>query len=136
MNQFYVDGKPQCVPIKEITITPCKYHGRTVGIDKITSTINQIHAQKILSEITNQNTVFTNHKPLQAVNIVFNGPATIVFWSDHTKTVVKCSECANSEICDGMADCDLASKEYGIAMAFAKKGFGKYFFQALKEYGQ
>src|SRR5574344_440265 len=102
MNQFYVDGKPQCVPIKEITITPCRYHGRTAGIDKITSTINQIYAQNILSDITNQNTVFTNHKPLQAVNIVFNGPATIVFWSDGTKTVVKCHECFTSDACDGV----------------------------------
>lgn len=41
-------------------------------------------------------------------NVIFNEPATIVFWSDNTKTVVKCY----SEEFD---------PEKGIAMAYAKK---------------
>ena len=41
--------------------------------------------------------------------VVFNNPATIVFWKDGTKTVVKCSEG------------DTFSKESGIAMCFMKK---------------
>ena len=50
-------------------------------------------------------------------NVVFNNPATIVFWSDGTKTVVK----AKDEPFD---------KEKGLAMAFMKKHLGnkgKYF---------
>lgn len=42
--------------------------------------------------------------------IIFNGPATIVFWRDGTKTVVKCQ---NGEPFD---------PEKGLAMAIVKKG--------------
>ena len=44
-------------------------------------------------------------------DVIFNGPATIVFWSDGTKTVVK----ASNEPFD---------PEKGLAMAIAKKFFG------------
>lgn len=44
--------------------------------------------------------------------VIFNNPATVVFWSDGTKTVVKCSE--NDEF----------SPETGLAMAVCKKAFG------------
>lgn len=44
--------------------------------------------------------------------VIFNDPATIVFWSDDTKTVVKCS--FN----------DIYDPEKGMAMAFVKKMFG------------
>ena len=44
-------------------------------------------------------------------NVVFNPPATIVFWTDNSKTVVK----AENEIFD---------PEKGLAMAIAKKALG------------
>ena len=45
-------------------------------------------------------------------NVKFNGPATIVFWADGTKTVVKCQ------------DGDDYSEEVGLAMCIVKKAFG------------
>jgi hypothetical protein len=45
-------------------------------------------------------------------NVVFNPPATIVFWEDGTKTVVKCQPR------------DTYSKEIGLAMAICKKALG------------
>ena len=45
-------------------------------------------------------------------NVIFNDPATIVFWSDGTKTVVKCGEN------------DIYDHEKGLAMAVAKKYLG------------
>jgi hypothetical protein len=48
----------------------------------------------------------------QITNVVFNNPATIVFWSDHTKTVVKCQ-----------GD-DVYSKEMGLAACISKKALG------------
>jgi len=48
----------------------------------------------------------------QAEHIVFNDPATVVFWDDGTKTVVK------------VAEGDKFSEEYGMAMAYMKKIFG------------
>lgn len=45
-------------------------------------------------------------------NVIFNDTATIVFWSDGTKTVVKCGEN------------DIYDPEKGLAMAVAKKYLG------------
>lgn len=44
--------------------------------------------------------------------VIFNDPATIVFWKDGTKTVVKCQ------------DGDTYDKELGLAMCCSKKLFG------------
>lgn len=43
--------------------------------------------------------------------VIFSGPATIVFWKDGTKTVVKCQD-------------EEFDPEKGIAMAFVKKCYG------------
>ena len=45
-------------------------------------------------------------------NVKFNGPATVVFWADGTKTVVKCQ------------GGDDYSEEVGLAMCIVKKAFG------------
>ncbi len=34
----------------------------------------------------------TSNKSVSILNVVFNKPATIIFWSDGTKTVVKCAK--------------------------------------------
>lgn len=57
--------------------------------------------------------VVKQHIP-EIVNVVFNDPATIVFWSDGTKTVVKCQKDKG----------DVYSKETGLAIAITKKAFG------------
>ena len=44
--------------------------------------------------------------------VIFNDPATIILWSDGSKTVVKCQ------------DGDTFDPEKGLAMAFVKKIFG------------
>jgi hypothetical protein len=48
----------------------------------------------------------------QIEKVIFNGPATIVFWKDGTKTVVKCQKG------------DIFDEEKGLAMAICKKVFG------------
>lgn len=45
-------------------------------------------------------------------NVIFNPPATIIYWTDGTKTVVKCGEN------------DAWDAEKGLAMAVAKKAMG------------
>lgn len=44
--------------------------------------------------------------------VIFNGPATIVFWTDGTKTVVKCADGENYD------------KRVAILWAIAKNMFG------------
>lgn len=55
----------------------------------------------------------TKPTKLSITNVIFNPPATIVFWSDHTKTVVKC---------------DISLEKYdpekGLAMAISRKMLG------------
>lgn len=48
----------------------------------------------------------------QIKNVIFNDPATVVIWSDGTKTVVKCQPG------------DTYSKETGLALCIAKKSLG------------
>ena len=50
--------------------------------------------------------------PFSIDKIIFNPPATIIFWSDGTKTVVKCGEHEEFD------------PEKGLAMAGTKKAFG------------
>ena len=51
----------------------------------------------------------TKYVALEIKKVVFNDPATIVFWEDGTKTVVKCQPG------------DTYSKELGLAMALVKR---------------
>lgn len=65
----------------------------------------------------------TNYIP-KIKNVIFNEPATIVFWTDGTKTVVKTQ---NSETYD---------PEKGLAMAIAKKALGNKgnYFNEIKKW--
>lgn len=54
--------------------------------------------------------------------VIFNKPATIVFWADGTKTVVKC------------ADFDIFDPEKGLAMAICKRVYGEEFHKIFKDY--
>lgn len=58
------------------------------------------------------NEVNCNSPYPKPVNIIYNPPATIVFWTDGTKTVVKCS--AEDEY----------NEYYGFLCALGKKMFG------------
>lgn len=49
---------------------------------------------------------------VEIVKVIFNNPATIVFWADGKKTVVKC------------ADNETFDEEKGLAMAISKRVLG------------
>ena len=87
-------------------IIPCyNYIMAFNGINKIDSTT------KHSAFIPKCTPIPTNYLP-EIKNVKFNGPATIVFWADGTKTVVKCQ------------DGDDYSEEVGLAMCIVKKAFG------------
>lgn len=54
--------------------------------------------------------------------VIFNAPATIVYWADGTKTVVKCSEN------------DRFDKEKGLTMAILKKKIGDDYYKQMKKW--
>ena len=59
---------------------------------------------------------------LEIKDVIFNPPATIVFWSDGTKTVVKCMEG------------DTFDKQTGLAMAICKRIFNDKFHSEFKRW--
>lgn len=67
----------------------------------------------------------SKQKALDSIkNVIFNDPATIVFWADGTKTVVKCG------------DGDVFDPEKGLAMAIAKRAFDNqgYYYDVIKKW--
>lgn len=56
---------------------------------------------------------------LKVKRIIFNPPATVVIWGDHTKTVVKCAEDDEFNLEIGVAMCYM-KKIYGSRHAFSK----------------
>lgn len=59
---------------------------------------------------------------LQIKQVIFHNPATIVYWSDKSKTVVKCKEG------------DIFDEETGLAMCVAKKFLGDNFHAEFKKW--
>lgn len=63
-----------------------------------------------------------DNKKIGIKHVVFNDPATIILWTDGTKTIVKCS---NDDVYD---------PEKGLAMAICKKVLGNNFKQCFKKW--
>lgn len=84
-----------------------KFEGRTMGIEKAEPRLSYTD----YSRYYKMNTATMNYIP-EIKNVIFNDPATIVFWEDGTKTVVKCQ------------DGDEFDPEKGLAMAIVKKAYG------------
>lgn len=76
-------------------------------IRAITNHITKVHEE--YHELVKKN---LNRSVPAIEKVIFNDPATIIFWKDGTKTVVKCSED------------DEFNPEVGMAMAISKKALG------------
>lgn len=90
-------------------------------------------AVKALDDIQNGGTNYTAYsrkKDMEEVtikNVIFNPPATIVFWSNGDKTVVKCDEIEKFD------------PEKGMAMAISKHALGNkgnYYNEFIKYAGE
>ena len=81
-----------------------KFEGCIVGIEKAEPRLSYADYSRYYKKTT-------NYIP-EIKNVIFNDPATIVFWDDGTKTVVKCQPG------------DSFDPEKGLAMAIVKKAYG------------
>lgn len=102
----------------------CKYCRRTISSGgnpdrfrdaRVVDSTEKIERPKVpvmFDKLTLQDVHPDCYKELDIKNVIFNPPATIVFWNDGTKTVVKAAEG------------DEFDPEKGIAMAISKKIFG------------
>ena len=100
-----------------------KFEGRIMGIEKAEPKLSYVdYCRKdlelqrniycnMLNSMYGIRTATMNYIP-EIKNVIFNDPATIVFWEDGTKTVVKCQ------------DGDEFDPEKGLAMAIVKKAYG------------
>lgn len=75
---------------------------------------------KFVTKTEEQSTMATAMPKIR--NVIFNDPATVVFWEDNTKTVVKCSKD------------DIYSPDTGLAMAICKKLYGGNFKQEFHKW--
>lgn len=81
-----------------------------IGVPDITIGKSEIILKATCTETLANYAPYSYNRPIpNIVEIIFNNPATIVYWSDDTKTVVKA------------CDKDTFDKEVGLAMAIAKK---------------
>ena len=86
--------------------------------------LNTGELSKALKEIVNSKYGTKSNGVLFIKKVIFNKPATIILWSDDTKTVVKCGEN------------DTYDPEKGLAMAIAKKALGNKgnYFETFKKW--
>ena len=94
-----------------------KFEGHTMGVKTTEPRLSYADysryykADHVLNSRYGIRTATMNDIP-EIKNIIFNDPATIVFWEDGTKTVVKCQ------------DGDEFDPEKGLAMAIVKRAYG------------
>lgn len=92
-------------------------------VKKNSTTINLLRlTDSLIDELNRKNSYNTKTPTIK--NVIFNDPATIVFWTDNTKTVVKCQEGENFD------------PEKGITMAYFKKMHGNkgHYFEEIKKW--
>lgn len=92
---------------KESEIRPLNV---TKSFSSVSESIKKCQARKRID--INSTYGFTRTMKPAIENVIFNDPATIVFWTDGTKTVVKA------------VDGETYDREKGLAMAISKKYFG------------
>ena len=111
-NEIRLDTKPQCYFDTDDALKRAinSIYGTDAFVTMTRHSGNTMTSLKILEEKMNK-IKFNRVYDISIKNVIFNDPATIVFWNDGTKTVVK----AENEEFD---------PEKGLAMAISKKVLG------------
>lgn len=112
-DKLFIDGGyPSDAVLNRVT-------GITLGYNDIEPLINVLYYDvvKVItclsSDFMNKSLTLSKPKFIPDIkDVIFNNPATIVFWADGSKTVVKCQ------------DDDIYDPEKGLAMAISKKALG------------
>lgn len=83
------------------------------GVEIFDGFFDQDRNVRINARVANKSRKYpTQVNPFNIKRVIFNGPATIVFWNDGTKTVVKCAEE------------EIYNKRTAIMWAIMKKAYG------------
>ena len=111
-TRFYKNGDSTiCIPSEVFNALSLLFRHKYYGyVDTDILSWYPIH-QYCMNDVNCINEIYSRRKH-EIKKVIFNGPATVVYWGDGTKTVVKCSKD------------DEFDPEKGLAMAIAKKFFG------------
>ena len=93
----------------------CNYCGGNItgkSISYLIGTSDLLNVSKYPTMIQPKINTKKNTKNFEIKKVIFNNPATIVYWADGTKTVVKAQKG------------DIFDPEKGLTMAFTKKALG------------
>lgn len=107
--------------VTKITENRDGWNAVVYSLDEWTRTKNYIlNDEKVTKELSNN----MNNSKFDIKEVKFNGPATVVFWEDGTKTVVKCGPH------------DKIDYEKGLAMAITKRALGDngHYYETIKKY--
>lgn len=104
-HNIYKMSKPRVIFEDGLTFVPDRFEIEANGIDQ--TLMLKVYNWRYGRNFETQNRIIPDIK-----KVIFNGPATIVFWDDNTKTVVKCS------------DGDIYDKRVAILYAIGKKMCG------------
>ncbi len=102
------------------TITECSFYTR-LGVTAYTIDHQYVISEKDIIGLALAEDYYRNSNPV-IKKVIFNPPATIVLWTDGTKTVVKAAEG------------DEYSKWAGLALCMAKKQLGDDFHKVFKKW--
>lgn len=113
----YLDDRNFLVGIREIRINEVSINGAKYG------NLLWAHPEDIIIANNRYKVEKTYNLGTNIKKVIFNNPATIVFWSDGSKTVVK-------------SHLDDYDPEKGLAMAIAKKALGNkgYYYNVFKKW--
>ena len=113
MTNMYADANDVVVLIGGRAYRPrCSECTQTVGEYPVLQLEVVMSPRNRCSYVIHKDDIAKTKTPT-ITNVIFNPPATIVFWSDKTKTVVKCDY-----------EYETYDPEKGIAMSIAKKMMG------------
>lgn len=108
------------IKIREEDLMNKDKHRKDAAFSQLTYGVYGARGQVSLYPNINRKQIYFN----LIKKVIFNEPATIVFWSDGTKTVVKCGKD------------DIWDPEKGLAMAITKKFFGNegFYYDIFKKW--
>jgi len=98
---FTLDGIPVPEELKEIARAKCIADAKAMETERTSPRVEVEKLHRIIAEQAVRNAVEKMGRRLEQImdelkyipaRIIKSGPATIVFWADGTKTVVKCGE--------------------------------------------
>lgn len=146
-NKLYIASTPICEELRNITFSmleseSSKHGVATIVIDDINTEISPNECAKVYGSwhlekkyggtdtmldaqryAITRDGIFSMPNLPKIKNVIFNDPATIVFWGDGTKTVVKAVD-------------EPFDPEKGLSMAICKKVYGNnyYYYEKLKKW--